>query len=49
MAKQIIFGEDVRHSLKKGIDTLAEAVRVTLGPKGHCVASGQEMGRTFRH
>jgi len=33
MAKQIIFGEDVRHSLKKGIDTLAEAVRVTLGPR----------------
>src|SRR5512137_1823215 len=38
MAKQIIFGEDVRHSLKKGIDTLTEAVRVTLGPKGHPVA-----------
>jgi len=38
MAKQIIFGEDARRSLKKGVDTLTEAVRVTLGPKGHCVA-----------
>ncbi len=44
MAKQIIFGEDVRHSLKRGIDTLAEAVRVTLGPKGHCVALDKKWG-----
>ena len=44
MAKQIIFGEDVRHSLKKGVDTLAEAVRVTLGPKGHCVALDKKWG-----
>jgi len=38
LAKQIVFREDARHSLKKGIDVLADAVRVTLGPKGHCVA-----------
>jgi len=38
MAKQIVFGEEARHSLKKGIDALANAVKVTLGPKGHCVA-----------
>ncbi|MDD5289052.1 MAG: chaperonin GroEL [Dehalococcoidales bacterium] len=44
MAKQIIFGEDVRHALKKGVDTLAEAVRVTLGPKGHCVALDKKWG-----
>jgi len=44
MAKQIIFGEEVRHSLKKGIDTLVEAVRVTLGPKGHCVALDKKWG-----
>ena len=31
MAKQIKFGEDVRHALKKGIDTLADSVKVTLG------------------
>ncbi|MFC2047501.1 chaperonin GroEL [Chloroflexota bacterium] len=44
MAKQIIFDEEVRHTLKKGIDTLAEAVRVTLGPKGHAVALDKKWG-----
>ena len=44
MAKQIIFDEEVRHSLKKGIDILADAVKVTLGPKGHCVALDKKWG-----
>src|SRR5512137_13388 len=44
MAKQIIFGEDVRHKLKKGIDTLTDAVKVTLGPKGHAVALDKKWG-----
>jgi chaperonin GroEL len=44
MAKQIIFGEDVRHSLKKGIDVLADAVKVTLGPKGRPVALDKKWG-----
>jgi chaperonin GroEL len=44
MAKQIIFGEDVRHKLKKGIDTLVDAVKVTLGPKGHAVALDKKWG-----
>jgi chaperonin GroEL len=44
MAKQIIFGEDVRHALKKGIDTLNDAVKVTLGPKGHPVALEKQWG-----
>ena len=44
MAKQIIFGEEARRSLKKGVDTLAHAVRVTLGPKGHCVALDKKWG-----
>ncbi len=44
MAKQIIFGEDVRRSLKKGIDTLVDAVKVTLGPKGHAVALDKKWG-----
>jgi len=44
LAKQIIFSEDVRHSLKKGIDALADVVRVTLGPKGHCVALDKKWG-----
>ena len=44
MAKQIIFDEDVRSALKKGIDALADAVKVTLGPKGHCVALDKKWG-----
>jgi chaperonin GroEL len=44
MAKQIIFGEDVRHALKRGIDTLTDAVKVTLGPKGHAVALDKKWG-----
>jgi chaperonin GroEL len=43
-AKQIIFDEDVRRSLKKGIDTLVDAVKVTLGPKGHPVALDKKWG-----
>src|SRR3989344_733121 len=34
MAKQIIFNEEARAKMKKGADILANAVRVTLGPKG---------------
>src|SRR4030042_3620023 len=44
MAKQIIFGEEARHALKRGIDALADAVKVTLGPKGHCVALDKKWG-----
>ncbi|MEE8194683.1 MAG: chaperonin GroEL [Dehalococcoidales bacterium] len=44
MAKQIIFGEEARHALKKGIDVLANTVRVTLGPKGHPVALDKKWG-----
>ena len=44
MAKQIVFDEEVRHFVKKGIDTLVDAVKVTLGPKGHCVALDKKWG-----
>ncbi len=44
MAKQIVFDEEVRHALKKGIDTLADAVKVTLGPKGRPVALDKRWG-----
>jgi len=44
LAKQIIFDEEVRHSLRKGIDALTNAVKVTLGPKGHCVALDKKWG-----
>jgi len=44
MAKQIVFDEEVRHALKKGVDTLADAVKVTLGPKGRPVALDKRWG-----
>jgi chaperonin GroEL len=44
MAKQIIFGEDVRRHLKKGVDILANTVKVTLGPKGRAVALDKKWG-----
>ncbi len=44
MAKQISFGEDARRSLKKGMDALAEAVKVTLGPKGRNVVLDKKFG-----
>jgi chaperonin GroEL len=44
MAKQIIYGEEARRSLKQGIDALANVVKVTLGPKGRPVALGKKWG-----
>jgi chaperonin GroEL len=44
MAKQIIFDEEVRHAIKRGIDTLVDSVKVTLGPRGHCVALDKKWG-----
>ena len=44
MAKQLAFDEQARHSLKKGIDTLAGAVKTTLGPKGRNVALDKKFG-----
>src|SRR3954468_4874212 len=44
MAKQVIFGEDVRKALKAGVDIVANAVKVTLGPKGRNVALGKSWG-----
>lgn len=37
MAKDVIYGEDVKKRLKKGVDTVANAVKVTLGPRGRNV------------
>lgn len=42
MAKQIKFGKEARESLKKGVDTLSNAVKVTLGPKGRNVVLSRE-------
>ncbi len=44
MAKQLIFDETARRSLKKGVDGLADAVKVTLGPKGRNVVLDKKYG-----
>src|SRR5215213_1207637 len=43
-AKQLVFREDARKALKRGVDTLAEAVKTTLGPKGRNVALDKKFG-----
>ena len=44
MAKEIYFDVDAREKLKKGVDELANAVKVTLGPKGRNVVIGKKFG-----
>jgi len=44
MAKKILFNEDARVALKKGIDKLAEAVRMTLGPRGRAAVIEKSYG-----
>ncbi len=44
MAKKVLFDQEVRGALKRGVDVVAGAVRVTLGPKGRNVALGKSWG-----
>ena len=44
MAKQILFNEEARRALEKGVDALANAVKVTLGPKGRNVVLDKKFG-----
>ncbi|MCH7811079.1 MAG: chaperonin GroEL [Chloroflexi bacterium] len=44
MAKQLIFGEEARRSLKDGVDALADALKVTLGPRGRKVILEKKFG-----
>ena len=44
MAKQILFNVQAREGLKRGVDALANAVKVTLGPKGRNVVIGKKFG-----
>ena len=44
MAKQILHGEEARKALCNGIDTLADTVKITLGPKGRKVVLGKKFG-----
>ena len=44
MAKQIVYGEHSRHAVLRGINQLADAVKVTLGPRGRNVIIGKAFG-----
>lgn len=44
MAKQVIYGEEVKKKLQKGVDTVANAVKVTLGPRGRNVILDKGFG-----
>ena len=44
MAKMIEYGSDARQALKRGVDKLASAVKVTLGPKGRNVVIEKKWG-----
>jgi len=44
LAKQLVFDETARRSLKRGVDRLAEAVKVTIGPKGRNVVLDKKFG-----
>jgi len=44
MAKQMLFDEAARHALKNGVDALADAVKITLGPRGRNVVLEKKFG-----
>ncbi len=44
MAKTLLFSEDARHALERGVDALANAVKVTLGPRGRNVVISKSYG-----
>ena len=44
MAKQIIYGEEARRALERGVNNLADTVRITLGPKGRNVVLDKKFG-----
>src|SRR6188508_2886299 len=44
MPKQLIYSEEARRALKRGVDALADAVKITLGPKGRNVVLDKKFG-----
>ena len=44
MAKEILFGEEARHALERGVNKLADTVKVTMGPKGRNVVLDKKFG-----
>src|SRR4029453_3673984 len=49
MAKQVIHGEDSRQAILRGINQLADAVAITLGPKGRNVVIDKKFGSPTNH
>ena len=49
MAKQVIFDAEVRSALKRGVDIVAGAVKVTIGPRGRNVALDKSWGSPDHH
>ena len=49
MAKEILFNEDARRALGRGVDALANAVKVTLGPKGRNVVLDKKVRCSYNH
>ena len=49
MAKDIFFDVEAREKLKRGVDALADAVKVTLGPKGRNVVIGKKVWRSTHY
>lgn len=43
-AKQLVFSEEARNSIRRGVDILANAVKVTLGPRGRNVVIEKKFG-----
>ena len=44
MAKDVLFGEDARRAMQRGVDKLANTVKITLGPKGRNVILDKKFG-----
>ena len=44
MAKQIIYGEEARKAIERGVNQLADTVKITLGPKGRNVVLDKKFG-----
>lgn len=44
MAKQLIYGEDARRALERGVNALADTVKITMGPKGRNVVLDKKFG-----
>ena len=49
MAKEIKFSEDARRAMLRGVDALANAVKVTLGPKGRNVVLEKKFGSPLNY